>query len=104
MPPGRSRPISPSPKTRSFSVVISEFATVSASEIRATKNAGEDACFRNFRTSEHCVSAGAVTRPERYGAIQTTLRAGAKPTGIRVVSFMVLISTTETLFVCSLAT
>ena len=39
-----------------------------------------------------------------YGTIQVALRAGANPTGIRAVSFMVLISTTETLLVCSLAT
>ena len=39
-----------------------------------------------------------------YGAIQVALRAGAKPTGTRAVSFKDLRSTTETLFVCSLAT
>lgn len=39
-----------------------------------------------------------------YGAIQTMLRAGAKPTGIRVTSFIDLMSTTETSLVSSLAT
>ena len=39
-----------------------------------------------------------------YGAIQVMFRAGANPTGIRAVSFKDLISTTETLFVCSFAT
>ena len=38
-----------------------------------------------------------------YGRIQATFRAGAKPTGISAISFRDLISTTETLFVCSLA-
>ncbi len=39
-----------------------------------------------------------------YGAIQATFRAGANPTGTRATSFMEAISTTETLFVCELAT
>jgi hypothetical protein len=39
-----------------------------------------------------------------YGSIHVVLRAGANPTGIRAVSFRDLISTTETSFVCSLAT
>jgi hypothetical protein len=45
-------------------------------------------------------------RPARidYGANQATLRAGANPTGMSATSFIVLISTTETLLVCSLAT
>ena len=42
--------------------------------------------------------------PTAYGTIQVALRAGENPTGISAVSFMVLISTTETLLVCSLAT
>jgi hypothetical protein len=39
-----------------------------------------------------------------YGAIQATFRAGAKPTGTSATSFMEAMSTTETLFVCELAT
>jgi len=39
-----------------------------------------------------------------YGNIHVAFRAGANPTGIRAVSFRDLMSTTETSFVCSLAT
>ena len=39
-----------------------------------------------------------------YGCIHVMFRAGAKPTGMRATSFSDLISTTETLLVCSLAT
>jgi hypothetical protein len=39
-----------------------------------------------------------------YGAIHVTFRAGANPTGMRATSFKALMSTTETLLVCSLAT
>jgi len=39
-----------------------------------------------------------------YGNIHVVFRAGANPTGIRAISFSDLISTTETSFVCSLAT
>ena len=38
------------------------------------------------------------------GGTHVAFRAGANPTGIRAVSFRDLISTTETSFVCSLAT
>jgi len=38
-----------------------------------------------------------------YGAIHMVFRAGANPTGIRVTSFIDLMSTTETSLVCSLA-
>jgi uncharacterized protein (TIGR02118 family) len=39
-----------------------------------------------------------------YGSIQAMFRAGTNPTGIRAISFMDLMSTTETLFDCSFAT
>lgn len=39
-----------------------------------------------------------------YGSIQVMFLAGTKPTGILAISFMDLISTTETLFDCSFAT
>ena len=39
-----------------------------------------------------------------YGAIHGVFRAGAKPTGMSATSFSDLMSTTETLLVCSLAT
>ena len=39
-----------------------------------------------------------------YGATQATFRAGAKPTGTTATSFIDATSTTETLFVCELAT
>jgi hypothetical protein len=39
-----------------------------------------------------------------YGATHMVFRDGANPTGITVVSFIVAISTTETLFVSGLAT
>jgi hypothetical protein len=38
-----------------------------------------------------------------YGAIHGVLRAGANPTGIRAVSFIDAISTTETSLLCALA-
>jgi hypothetical protein len=39
-----------------------------------------------------------------YGAIQVAFRAGMNPAGIRATSFIDLISTAETLLVCSFAT
>ena len=39
-----------------------------------------------------------------YGATQATFRAGAKPTGTTATSFIDATSTTDTLFVCELAT
>ena len=39
-----------------------------------------------------------------YGSIQAMFRAGTNPTGIRAISFIDLMSTTETLFDCSFAT
>src|SRR5207253_6394962 len=38
-----------------------------------------------------------------YGAIHVAFRAGMNPAGIRAISFIDLISTAETLLVCSLA-
>jgi hypothetical protein len=42
--------------------------------------------------------------PIAYGSIQVVFRAGTNPTGMLAISFMDLISTTETLFDCSFAT
>jgi hypothetical protein len=42
--------------------------------------------------------------PIAYGSTQVMFRAGTKPTGIVAISFIDLISTTETLFDCSFAT
>ena len=39
-----------------------------------------------------------------YGSIQAMFRAGTNPTGMRAISFIDLMSTTETLFDCSFAT
>lgn len=41
---------------------------------------------------------------DAYGAIHVAFRAGMNPAGIRAISFIDLISTAETLLVCSLAT
>ena len=52
----------------------------------------------------HEIPRRTANLPIAYGAIQVAFRAGENPAGISAISFMVLMSTTETLLVCSLAT
>jgi len=59
---------------------------------------------RSGRRTRRCGDPSATLLRIGYGANQAVLRDGANPTGTRATSFRDLMSTTETSFVCGLAT